>query len=76
MPNTTETQKQTTPETPQLHDINTEPELAKYLKVSTRFLQRLRHDGKIRFTKLGAGIRYTRQQATEYVNGNQRTQQE
>ena len=63
-------------EQPQLHDINTEPQVAKYLQVSTRFLLRLRHDGKIRFTKFGAAIRYTRQQITEYVNNNQRTEQE
>lgn len=61
---------------PQLHDINTEPETAKYLKVSTRFLLRLRHDGKIQFAKFGAGIRYTRQHIMNYVNGNQHTQQE
>lgn len=61
---------------PQLDDINTEPEAAKYLKVSKRFLLRLRHDGKIRFTKFGDGIRYTRQQIMEYVNGNERTRQE
>ena len=59
-----------------LHDINTEPEVAKYLRVSIRFLQRLRKAGKIRFTKFGAAIRYTRHQVMEYVNGNQRTQQE
>ncbi len=67
----------TTPvqEPPQLNDINTEPEVYKYLKVSTLFLPRLRHDGKIRFTKFGGAIRYTRQRITEYVNGNQGTQQ-
>ena len=70
-PSNTQTQ-----DAPQLHDINTEPETAKYLKVSTRFLLRLRHDGKIQFAKFGAGIRYTRQDIMNYVNGNQRTQQE
>ena len=63
-------------EQPQLHDINTEPEVAKYLKVSIRFLLRLRRAGKIGFTKFGGAIRYTRQQVIEYVNGNQRARQE
>ena len=63
-------------EAPQLHDINTEPEAARYLKKCTRSLLRLRNEGKLQYAKFGDSVRYTRQHIMNYIKANEHGQQE
>ena len=63
-------------EAPQLHDINTEPEAARYLKRCTKTMQRLRLAGKIQYAKFGDSVRYTRQHIMNYITANEHGQQE
>jgi hypothetical protein len=58
----------TEPESP----LKTEPESAKYLRISARGLWGLRNDRKIGYVKVGSKVFYTKSQLDEYITQNLR----